>query len=190
MTSFLLVALICANAWADPDHQHSADCPHSQAQAPVAPPPVVGQTPWAGIPLAELPALGLSEPQLDAHRSAWRAPLPEGGFVRLIFFPDDRQAKTGFAFEKLSASTRSLPAMDWPHSPDRDIQAVGDAMGMVILRDGNLVLVVRDHRERAGELTQALQAAMVTQAPEAPPIERDLGSRVARWDSCGRLLEP
>ncbi len=189
MTPLILTAALTIAAWADPDHTHSPDCPHGQEQAPVAPPTVVGETPWAGIPLEQLPALGLGEPQLDAHRSAWRARLPEGGFVRLLWFPDDRQARLGFSFEKLSASTRSLPPLDWTHSPDRDVEAVGDTAGMIVLRDGNLVLVVRDHRERAGELAQALQAAMVTDAPQAEPIERDLGGRVARWDSCGRLID-
>lgn len=189
MTPLLLLAALCTASWADPDHSHGPDCPHSQAQAPVAAPPVVGATPWAGIPLAELPALGLEEPKLDAHRSAWRARLPEGGFVKLLYFPDDRQAKTGFSFEKLSAASRSLPPLEWTHSPDRDVEAVGDATGMLIIRDGNIVLVVRDHRDQAGELTQALQAAMVTEAPESESIERDLGGRVARWDSCGRLLD-
>jgi hypothetical protein len=189
MIRLALLALLSTTSWADPHHQHGPDCPHSQAQAPVAPPPVVGETPWAGIPLAELPELGLGEPRLDAHRSAWRASLPEGGFVKLIIFPDDKQARTGFSFEKLSAATRSLPALEWPHSPDRDVEAVGDEAGMLILRDGNLIVVVRDHRERAGELTRALQAAFVPEAPEGEPIERDLGGRVARWDRCGRLLE-
>lgn len=189
MKLIILIALLGAEVRADDAHQHSPDCPHAQAQAPVTPPPVVGVTPWAGIPLAELSTLGLGEPRLDAHRSAWKAPLPEGGFVKLIFFPDDRQAKTGFSFEKLSAAARSLPPLDWPHTPDRDIQAVGDTAGMLILRDGNLILVVRDHRERAGELTQSLQAAMVAEAPEGQTTERDLGERVVRWDSVGRLLE-
>ncbi len=188
MTSTLLAAALCAVVWADP-HTHGPDCPHSHAQAPVALPPVVGQTPWAGIPLAVLPELGLGEPRLDAHRSAWKAPLPEGGFVKLIFFPDDKQAKTGFSFEKLSAATRSLPPLEWPHSPERDTDAVGDTAGMIIMRDGNLVLVVRHHGEGAGELTQALQGAMVAEASTDPVFERDLGSRIARWDAVGRLVE-
>jgi hypothetical protein len=189
MTLLVLLAALTTASWADPNHDHGPDCPHSHTQAPVAPPPVVGAAPWAGIPLAELSALGLEEPSLDAHRSAWRARLPEGGFVKLLYFPDDRQAKTGFSFEKLSASSRSLPPLEWAHSPERDVEAVGDTAGMIIIRDGNLVLVVRDHRDRAGELTLSLQAAMVAEAPEAEPIERDLGGRVARWDACGRLLD-
>ena len=189
MTFLILAAGLIANSWAQADHQHGPDCIHSQAQAGVAPPPVVGDAPWAGIPLTALPDLGLGEPRLDAHRSSWRASLPEGGFVRLVYFPDVKQAKLGYSFEKLSASTRSLQPTDWNPNPEHDVDAVGDAVGMLVLRDGNVVLVVRDHRDRAGELAEALQAVLVAEAPEAEPIERDLGSRVARWDSCGRLTE-
>ncbi len=189
MTTIILAALLTSASWAGPGHSHGPDCPHSHPQAPVAPPPVVGQTAWAGIPLASLPELGLGEPRLDVHRSAWKAPLPQGGFVKLIVFPDDRQARTGYSFEKLSASTRSLPPLDWTHSPDRDIEAVGDTAGMIIMRDGNLVLVVRDHSDGAGPLTQTLQAAMVSEAPIEGSIERDLGDRVVHWDSVGRLVD-
>jgi hypothetical protein len=190
MITLLLAASLALGARAQgPDHQHGPDCPHSQAQAPVAPPPVIGEVPWAGIPLAALPALGLGEPTLDAHRSAWRAPLPQGGFVRLMHYPDVRQAKLGFSMQKLSASTRALPSLTWEHSPERDVEAVGDEAGMLVMRDGNVLLIVRDHGEQAGELARQLQAAMVAEAPEGDIQERDLGGRIARWDSCGRLLD-
>ncbi len=189
MSTILLIAALSVSSWAHDTHQHSEDCPHTQGQVEVAPPPVTGPAPWAGIPLEALPGLGLGEPRLDTHRSAWRAPLAQGGFVRLVHYPDVDQAIIGFSFEKLSASTASLAPMSWEHSPDRDVQAVGDEAGMLVMRDANLVLVVRDHGEEAGRIAQALQAAMVAEAPAGEPIERDLGGRTARWDSCGRLID-
>jgi len=188
MNAVVLIASLCLSSWAHP-HEHGPDCIHNEGQRPVGLPEVEGEAPWAGIPLSALADLGLDEPQLDTHRSGWRASLPDDGQVQLLHYADTKQAALGFSMQKLSGSGRGLSPLLWEHSPERDVEAIGDNAGKLVMRDGNLVLVVSDPRLRAGELTQALQAAMVTEAPEGEPVERDLGSRVARWDSCGRLLD-
>ncbi|MFH1469259.1 MAG: hypothetical protein ABIO70_33045 [Pseudomonadota bacterium] len=65
---------------------------------------------------------------------------------------------------------------------------MGDGVGFLVLRDGNVVLVVRDQRGQAAEVARALEAALVSEAPAAEPIERHVPGRVLRWDACGRLV--
>lgn len=143
---------------------------------------------WAGVPLAELPALGLGVPELDTFASGWRATLPEDGFVRLMQSASIEDARAVFAAQARNASTMALPPLAWPVPPGRDVQAVGDTAGFIVLRDGNVVLMVRDRRGQAGQVARALETALVTEAPPAEPVVLHLGERVLRWDSCGRLF--
>ncbi len=188
MNILIIATALSMTSWAHP-HEHGPDCIHGQEQAPVAPPEAQGEAPWAGIPLDALADVGLGEPKLDAHRSGWRASLPDDGMAQLLYFPDVKQAALGFSMEKLGNVGRGLSPLVWEHSPERDVAVVGDNAGKLVMRDGNLVLVVSDPREQAVELAKALQAVMVAQAPEAEPIEQDLGSGVVHWDSCGRLID-
>ncbi len=189
MLSLFSAGLLVLAVSAEDDHGHSPDCTHSAGQGSVGTPATTGPSTWAGIPLAGLAALGLGEPDLDLHRSGWRATLPEGGFVRMLYYPDLKAAQLAFSMQKLSSSTRVVSDFTWRATPDRDVQAAGDTSGFLVLRDGNVVFVVRDHRERAGAVAEQLQAALVGTAPEAEPVTRDLGDRVVQWDSCGRLVD-
>jgi hypothetical protein len=144
--------------------------------------------PWAGVPLATLPALGLGAPDLDQYASGWRAALPEGGFARLQHVPTVAEARAVFAGQARSAATLSLPPLAWAAPAGHDTEAVGDGQGFLVLRDANVVLTVRDPRGRAGDVARAIEAALVIEPPAAEPVVLDLGGRVLRWDACGRLI--
>lgn len=145
-------------------------------------------TPWAGVPLAALPALGLGTPDLDTWSSGWRATLPKDGFVRLMLRDGVEEARALFAQQIRTAATVPPPPLVWVAPEGREVEAAGDGVGFLVLRDGNVVLVVRDSRGQAAAVGRALEDALVTEAPAAPPAERRLPGRVLRWDSCGRLL--
>jgi len=143
--------------------------------------------PWAGVPLLSLPALGLGAPDLDHYASGWRAALPEGGFARLQRLPSAAEARSVFAAQARNAATLPQPAAAWDAPADRDVEAVGDGLGFLVLRDGNVVITVRDHRGQARDVARAIEDALVVDPPVAAPVVLDLGDRVLRWDACGRL---
>ena len=154
------------------------------ARPGLAEPPAV----WAGVPLTALPALGLGAPDLDTWASGWRATLPEDGFVRLMQRESVEEARALFSHQIRTAATITPPPLAWAAPADQDVEAAGDGVGFLVLRDRNVVLVVRDPRGQAAQVARALQAALVTEAPTAAPVERRLPDRVLRWDSCGRLV--
>ncbi len=139
--------------------------------------------PWAGVPLSRLPDLGLGVPMLSVETSGWQAPLQAGGFVRVRILPDEAAAGAEFAFQRAAVSTRGLP--DLPGIALAE--AAGDGAGILLLRDRNVLILVRDPADRALEVAGRLRAALVETAPDGTADERLLGGRVLTWDACGRL---
>ncbi|MBN1335013.1 MAG: hypothetical protein JXB39_03535 [Deltaproteobacteria bacterium] len=139
--------------------------------------------PWVGIPLARLPELGVGVPMLSTEISGWKAPLQAGGFVRVWILPDEAVASAEFAFQQGAVSSRGLP----PLAGLPEAEAAGDGAGILLVRDRNVLILVRDPEDQALEVAGRLRAALVTSAPEGTADERTMGDRVWVWDSCGRL---
>ncbi len=138
----------------------------------------------AGIPLAQLSALGVATPTLDVRFDAWRAGLPGGGFVSVELRADESDAISRFVFLQKSGTT--IPQPDLPDVGD---EAVGDGVGYVLARFGNIVVMVRSHTEPAREITERLAGALVETAP--PGVFREVthpSGAVERWDTVGRRI--
>jgi hypothetical protein len=138
---------------------------------------------WAGIPLARLPELGLGVPYLGLETSGWQAALQPGGFVRVWILPDEAAATASFAFQRGAATSRLLPDL----AGLTGAEGAGDGAGILLVRDRNVVILVRDPADHALEVAGRLRAALVTEAPAGNADQRILGGRVLTWDACGRL---
>jgi len=156
--------------------------------------PAHADTLWAGVPLAELAALGLGEADLHLEASGWRAPIPaqgaEGvGFVLCNIHPDLDAARADFAFQGGGASAGAASSMAQPPlALAPGVDAVGDLAEFLVFRDQNMVCVVRDRAGRAAERAAALRAALVVDGASEPADWRALdgdGQRVL-WDGFGR----
>lgn len=96
----------------------------------------------------------------------------------MSIFADAATAAAALDALRKHASTVPLP----PAGPAPD--AYGDGRGMLLVRDRNVVILVRDHGDRAGERVEALREELVTTAPRGVwPSEES-----AR-DRCGRLVK-
>lgn len=129
-------------------------------------------TPLAGVPLAELGALGLLEPTAIDGEDAWRAPLAVGpGWVLYRWSPDEAAATADAAFLRGSVQ-RVLPAVAVTGADE----AWGDA-GFVTARRDNVTVQVRaaDALQLAAKLLAAAEPAPVTGA--APVEGRDAYGR-------------
>jgi hypothetical protein len=135
---------------------------------------------WAGVPLERLDDVGLGAPTLTDGEDSWRAPLPAGGYAHLWILPDEATAQKTFDWKARSAMTRQPESLE----TTRD-QAVGDGTNLVLLREGNVVLLVRDHGLQAGKIADRILAELVVTAPVVIPGP---GSVVVEGrDACGRL---
>ncbi len=162
---------------------------HAQAAEQQAPEsaPTPRSTPWAGLPLTSLSSLGLGTPTLFRGESTWQAPITGGGFVRLSILPDPGSAEREFSFQADAATAMAAPPFQvW----ERDgVEARGDGIGLLLLRDHNVIIVVRHQQGGAFSMAEALRAALVTEAPSGTwktLQERQGGEQRAGWDSCGR----
>ena len=131
--------------------------------------------PWAGVPLVDLPVIGLGTPTLTEGEDAWQAPLGDGGFVRFWWHPDEDAAKAAFAFQARAAVTVTLPAYDGVGD-----EAVGDGTGLLIVRSRNVVVLVRDPGDQAAKVATGLLAEL---EPDGPGTRAATGTR----DRFGRL---
>jgi len=131
--------------------------------------------PFAGVPLAALPGLGLGAPDVLVGSDAWQAPAP-GGWVRHHWSPDEPAAREAYAFQRATAAQARLLPVAVPGADE----AVGDA-GLVIARRTNIVVVVR--ADDAPALAAALLAAESTVAP--PP-----GAAPSAVDADGVVRDP
>jgi hypothetical protein len=142
---------------------------------------------WAGVPLRQLGALGLGEPEVDAYGSGWQAPLLVGGFVRATLFSDAAAAHEGFVFQ--SGSLANVALTDFSKQRllrgTADVEAVGDGAQLLLVRDRNVVFAIRDHSGHALDVARSVQAALTRTVPEGWVDERTLSGESWRWDACG-----
>jgi hypothetical protein len=79
-------------------------------------------------------------------------------------------------------------ATHWPPTADGlpGDRAIGDGAGIVLVRDRNVVLLVRDHEGHALEKAKALLASLTTDAAVCAPVTREDAG--VRWNACGRRI--
>jgi hypothetical protein len=138
--------------------------------------------PWAGIPFADLAALGIGAPGLSATEPEWRALLGQSGLVRVRLEPDEAAAME--AFDGLRRTAASLWPADSPASVAGD-QVAGDADHGLLVRDRNVVLFVADPEGRADEVVAALRSKLVV-VPPAGTMVIDVAGQPVTVDAVGR----
>lgn len=135
---------------------------------------------WAGVPLDRLDEAGLGAPTLTEGEDSWRAPVEGGGFAHLWILPDAAAAQQAFAAKAQMAATRTPPAL-----PTTRDEAAGDGTGYLLVRDGNVVLLVRDPALQAAQVADRILEELVVTPPVVMPSP---GSVVVEGrDACGRL---
>jgi hypothetical protein len=127
-----------------------------------------------GIPVSGVQGLG--EPSFETSSTGWSAQV-EGGYVRIFVGRDDLEAhdwvgRMARGFSKpLTPYTGSLPA--------ENLQ--GDGKGLLLLRDGNVGLLIRVEPTGAIDAetwARTLLAALVPDSPwPAPPALKHEGDR-------------
>ncbi|MSP55262.1 MAG: hypothetical protein EXR69_06625 [Myxococcales bacterium] len=112
----------------------------------------------SGIPVHQ-PDLG--EPAFQSAANGWTAPLANGqGFVRVFVGRDEAQAADWFI------RTREAFTLRLPDYPILNVgtgvdEAAGDGVGALLLRDGNVGVMVRAEDETALAIAVSLQARIV-----------------------------
>ena len=139
---------------------------------------------WAGIPLDSLSTIGIAEPALSEVSDVWRAALPGGGFVRVEIQATEGDARQAFSFQSVALTSR--PAEEGLLVAD---EAVGNGKDYLLVRDGNVLISVRDPHGAAAVWVQRLRDRLATTAPPAPPREEVTATGVLWWDSVGRRID-
>ncbi|MCK6521947.1 hypothetical protein L6R49_10950 [Myxococcota bacterium] len=119
---------------------------------------------WAGLPTERLAGLGLGEPTASELDPVFTAPLLDGGFVRWMWSPSVTEAEAAFKFQSVAAASRKQAPTTVPGYDE----AVGDGAQLLVLRSRNLVLVIRSHTGRAGEIAASLLAAFAPEGVTTP----------------------
>lgn len=136
--------------------------------------------PWVGLPLERAAAIG-AEPTLSRVADDLRLAWPSG-FATLIVSASDVEADAAFDGMKRTAATHwPLNAAGLPGD-----RAIGDGTGIVLVRDRNVVLLVRDREGKAREKAEQLLAGLTTDAAVCAPVSSE--SDGERWNACGRRL--
>lgn len=133
---------------------------------------------WAGVPLAELAALGVGAPTLAHHTSAWRAPLEGGGIVDVAWFATEADAQRAAGARVFSSAQHALP----PLGPDR----WGSPGEILLVRDRNVVIFVRSQSGTADLAMTSLQGALVVDATGPDWQTLTLDGQPMAWDATGR----
>lgn len=139
---------------------------------------------WAGVPLADLPALGLAAPGFSAASPEWRAAWGTAGFVRVHLAPDVAAAEAAFAGLRRTAG--SLWPVDSPAGVPGD-QVAGDAELGLLVRDRNVVFYATNAAGGCDDLVAALRGRLVTAAPPGTTTVELAGDTVV-VDAVGRKV--
>jgi len=138
---------------------------------------------FVGLPLDTLPSLGLPEPTLSRETPELRIHLPAGGVAVLEIAPTEVEAQLAFDRRLHTSATH------WPSATTVGVaydQSAGDGASVLLIRDRNAVLYVRDLGNDATTIASSLIGALTTDAARCAGTGRT-DSAGARWDRCGRL---
>jgi hypothetical protein len=108
--------------------------------------------PWSAVDLASIP--GVTD--VSVGPSGPRAALVGGGLIRVHFAPTEHDAEVAFAGEHRTAATT------WP-SPQGTLpgdQAAGDGTSVILVRDRNVVVFIRDLTGHASEVAETVRARL------------------------------
>lgn len=138
---------------------------------------------YRGLPLERLPELGLDAVSFEHAEEGWTAQFPKG-LARLYVAPDAARLDAWIARKQALLARRApepYPALVGPHPGDA---AWGDATGLLLVRRGNIGLLV-ETTEGAHGWAEALLGALdpAAQAWPAPPTLRAMPSGV--WVAAG-----
>ena len=118
---------------------------------------VAADTPWAGLPAERLPAIGLGAPTISEEiPGLQRHPLGAGGLVSIYVSPTVGEAEAVFLHLEQTGATFWAAGTE-PLPGDR---AIGDGTAIVLVRDANVVILVRDPEERAAAVARRVIAAL------------------------------
>jgi hypothetical protein len=136
--------------------------------------------PYVGLPLDAVPGLGLGEPTLSRALDEVRISLPQGGVAVVEIAPTDDEADVWFERRLRTAATR-WPAATAPLPFDR---AVGDGAAVLLVRQRNAVVYVRDLGNDATDVATAILAALTTDPARCAPVSRTDPDGTS-WSACG-----
>ena len=138
---------------------------------------------FVGLPLDMLPSLGLPEPTLSVETPEMRIALPAGGVAVLEIAPTEEEAQVAFDRRLLTGATH------WPPSTGLSLpydQTAGDGAAILLVRERNAVLYVRDLGNDADTIAASLLGALTTDASRCVGMGgTDTAGR--NRDRCGRL---
>ena len=136
---------------------------------------------FVGLPLDALPPLGLSEPTISRETSEVRIGLPAGGVAVLEIAATEDEAQVLFDRRLHTGATH------WPTSSGVSStydQSAGDGAAILLVRERNAVLFVRDLGNDASAITTALLGALTTDPARCAGRTEIRGEQT---DRCGNL---
>lgn len=101
-------------------------------------------------------------PKWSHNGSSWQTPLPSGGFIRTIYADSKTEAEELFHFQSQSAVSVELPQITLQGFE----QALGDGQGLLLVRSGTAVILVRDHGLSAQKWLTAVQPLVLDLAAQ------------------------
>lgn len=117
---------------------------------------------FVGLPLDALPTLGLPEPTVSRDLPEMRIALPAGGVAVLEITSSEAEAEIAFEHRLRTSATH------WPTSSVVDLssfdRAAGDGAAILLVRERNAVLYVRDLGNDADTIASGLLGALTTDA--------------------------
>ena len=137
--------------------------------------------PYVGLPLDVVPALGLGEPTLSRELDEVRIALPHGGVAVVEIAASDDEADVWFE-NRLRTSAAHWPVANSPLPYER---AVGDGTAVLLVRQRNAVVYVRDLGNDATVVANAILAALTTDAARCAPVTRTDPDGTS-WSACGK----
>jgi len=109
---------------------------------------------WRSAPLTDVAGIKA----ISDSPSGQRATLAGGGIIRVHIADSVPAAEAAFAGERRTAATT------WPHEPPAGLpgdQNAGDGEQMLLIRDRNAVIFVRDLGGDATAVTESIQRRLV-----------------------------